>query len=151
MAGRKPGAGRPCKELTPLKAEAIITAIKAGVNRITAAKCAGISEVTLRRWIAKDKAFAEEVELADAIARMQAEQDIFAAKDWRAKLAFLQSKYPQDWATRQRIEHANPEGQAFKTETTGTNLNVSPEDLSKYDTGELARMYKDALAKPQAS
>lgn len=148
---KKRGRGRPPKECTPLKAEAIIEAIKAGANRDVAARVVGVSDVTLRKWIASDPQFAEDVELADAIARMNAEQTIYRSKDWRAQLAFLQSKYPQDWATRQKVEHSNAEGQAFKTENTNTTVNVTPEDLKNYDAGELARMYKDALTKPESS
>jgi uncharacterized protein YijF (DUF1287 family) len=148
---QKRGRGRPTKELTEEKAFAIVQAVSAGANRIAAAKCAGICHETLRKWLADNKEFRERVECADATARVMAEQRIFLSRDWKAQLAWLQSKYPTEWGLRQRIEHANPEGEAFKTEANGTTLNVTPEDLSKYDASELARMYKDSLGKPEAS
>jgi hypothetical protein len=148
---KKRGRGRPPKELDTEKANAIIIAVAGGANRLAAAQCAGISKHTLLKWLAQDKAFAERLECADAQARCAAESKIFFSRDWKAQLAWLQSKYPTEWGLRQRIEHANPEGEAFKTEQHGTTLNVTPEELNKYDAGELARMYRDALAKPQAS
>lgn len=149
MKAKQPGPGRPKKQPTEEKQTAIILAIAGGANRYAAAKCGGICEDTMRRWMKENKDFAERVECADAQARCSAEQKIFFSRDWKAQLAWLQAKYPHEWGNRSRLDLANAEGKPFATEST--NVNVTPEELKRYDAGELARMYRDALAKPEAS
>lgn len=125
MAKRKT-VGRPVKPVTEEAKAAIIQAIAGGANRIDAARAAGISKETLRKWRMGDEAFDSEVERADSEAVKQAEQKIFFARDWKASLAWLQAKRPERWGKREKVENTGKievvvtyaESGASTTETT---------------------------------
>lgn len=90
-------------------ADKIIQAIELGASRDAAAAVVGITDTTLYEWMNKHSEFADRVHKADAVARQKVEQlffsDVLKDKgDWRARIAWLQAKYPGDWSAKSKLE-----------------------------------------------
>ena len=110
--------GRPSK-IDPARIEAIVVAIKLGSDRTTAAAVCGIAKGTLYSWLARGTAeqarlesedaapdeseaiyvdFLHAVEQAEALAHHFCSNALLSDKSWRAKLAWLERRYPELWA-----------------------------------------------------
>jgi hypothetical protein len=73
----------------------VLLALATGHSRAAASAKAGISDRTLRRWVAEDESFSEAVEVAMGEGRAVYEQLLREAgqKDWRAALAAYEVIY----------------------------------------------------------
>ena len=90
---------------TPQRRAEILQAISDGIPKTTAARAAGISDDTLRRWIERDEVFAGQIEQAQTQwqARTVRNWAAWTEKDWRAGQALLQS-HPDsrgEWSQKQ--------------------------------------------------
>lgn len=96
---------RPSK-LTPARETAILNALRAGYTRTAAAEANRIPRERLSRWIASNVTFRHAVLEAEAAAevRMTATVRRAGEKDWKAALAWLERRRPDDWARQDRIE-----------------------------------------------
>lgn len=121
MAARR---GRPTKRSARVE-RAIVAALRAGNTRATAAKVAGITYTTLKRWCRLSVPFCAALEKAEA----QAEQrhvkviaDAGKAGNWQASAWWLERRRSGDWrkpaerldvfdasAEARRIASAHPE------------------------------------------
>ena len=94
--------GRPTK-LTPEVAQKIITALRNGAFRQTAAQWAGVAPETLSRWLSRTgepyESFTQEVEQAEAGLELRCVHAIMSQIDLKPELAawFLERKYPSRW------------------------------------------------------
>ena len=103
----KGGPGRTVG-LTPRIQEIICDAIAAGNYQKVAARAAGISEETLKKWRARGRrgieplyvAFEEAIEKANRDCEMTLVAKVMAAtdEDWRAAMTMLERKYPERWS-----------------------------------------------------
>jgi hypothetical protein len=91
---------------TPSHRERLLKALRDGNTRQCAVKLAGISDETLRRWMAEDVELVEAVLLAEAQAEaaMVAGLKRGARKSWAAALAWLERRRSQDWGKVDRVE-----------------------------------------------
>lgn len=73
----------------------VLLALANGLSRAAAASRAGITDRTLRRWVADEPEFSEAVEIAMGAGRAMYEELLQAAgaKDWRAALAAYEVVY----------------------------------------------------------
>jgi hypothetical protein len=71
----------------------ILLALAAGASRIAASGKAGVTDRTLRRWIASEPEFADAIEVASGTGRAIYEEVLreAAAKDWRAAAWMLEA------------------------------------------------------------
>lgn len=106
-------AGRPSR-YTKRTCDKIIAAIAAGASRASAARAGGIDDSTLYEWMNAHPDFGERVREADDLVRKRVEEaffgDVTGGKDWRARLAWLQARYPSDWSARSRLELTGKDG-----------------------------------------
>lgn len=105
--------GKPQKRSPELE-DKILKALTRGHSMRRAALLAGVSEGTVRGWRDKDPEFAERYEraIADRIEACLAV--IWAGKPgWQSKGWILERLHPDEFSLRQRIDHANADGQAF--------------------------------------
>lgn len=78
----------------------IILALKAGNTRLDSALWAGILSATFYTWLRADEAFAREVVMAEAHAKIAAVSAITAAArngSYQAATIFLERRYPREW------------------------------------------------------
>jgi hypothetical protein len=112
----KTKTGRPSK-LTESRMEKLIEALRAGAYRIDACRAAGIHYNTLLAWEKKGESekSGEYVEFLDVLRRAEAEAAIANVEvittaaqkgDWRAAAWFLEHKYPERWARREKRQQA---------------------------------------------
>jgi transposase len=117
-ATRKPG--RP-DGLTPEVEKKILDAVRAGASMADAAGHAGVGERTVYDWLeraqqpkgpTKFSQFSQSLTRARADAKVGAIAAIRSAmpEDWRAALAFLERRHPQEWGRRTAHEVSGPEG-----------------------------------------
>ncbi len=105
-------ACRPTKR-TPEVRQRVLAFLRDGNTKRSAALGAGISEDTLQRWERDDAAFAADVRKAEAMAVLRNVQIIqLSAKTrtWTAAAWWLERKFPDEWARRERIEHTGQDG-----------------------------------------
>lgn len=78
----------------------IIAAVRAGASKATAAKFAGISPRTLRRWAKEQPEFRESLLQADGACETNLLAKIHAAtdKNWMAAAWILERRFPERWA-----------------------------------------------------
>lgn len=105
--------GRPSK-LTPEVKKRLIDAVKAGNYFEAACRFAGISLSTFYRWIERGqrsrsgefREFWEELTRAEAEAeaRMVAQWQAQIPQDWRAARDFLARRFPERWASKDKID-----------------------------------------------
>jgi transposase len=115
-------------KFTAARRKAIVEAIARGNTLGHAAALAGVSRKTVYQWLAKGEAatnprssyrmFAEDVARANA---QVAEEMIGvirekAPDDWRAAMTFLERRFPDDYAKRERHEVAGPSDGPIKIE-----------------------------------
>lgn len=96
---------RPTKR-TPAVEAAILQALRAGVTRTAAAESNGIPRETLSRWMARNITFRHAVLSAESAAEVRMTITLRQAgeTDWKAALAWLERRRPDDWARQDRIE-----------------------------------------------
>lgn len=105
--------GRPSK-LTPEVKKRLIDAIKAGNYIEPACRFAGIAPATFYRWMERGarassgefREFWEELTRAEAEAeaRMVAQWQAQIPQDWRAARDFLARRFPERWASKDKID-----------------------------------------------
>jgi hypothetical protein len=123
--------GRPTK-LNDEVSDRIITSIKAGNFRNTAALWAGVGDRTMRDWMSRGErkpkspfgSFRRRVIEAEKAAEMRAVALIMKAAAGDAKHAewWLERKYPQRWGRRQRHEITGKNGEAIRTQGEVSDL-----------------------------
>jgi len=114
MAGKKGRSGRPTKLFNPRVRQTIIDAIRNGCYIHVAARAAGIDRATFFRWMADGEQqksgvyrdFYDEVKTVEAACEAESIRVIQTAglTTWTARAWFLERKYPERWARRERIE-----------------------------------------------
>ena len=107
------GRGRPTK-LTPDTQKTIVSYLRKGNTVEAAATAAGVHRVTLHEWLARGRTelsgphveFLAAVEQAQAMAHVNAVERLQkgAEKDWKAALAFLERRYPDEWGKRNFVQ-----------------------------------------------
>jgi transposase-like protein len=111
---------RPTK-LTPARRRAVCEGIRAGLPLREAALAAGISERTLHRWREQGQQddegpywqFWQRTREAEALAQADLAAVVRAAAlagDWRAALAMLGRRWPNNWAETSRHELTGRDG-----------------------------------------
>jgi hypothetical protein len=120
--------GRPSK-LTSEVADRIISSIKSGNFRNTAARWAGIGERTMRDWMTRGEAhpkspfgsFRRRVMEAEKAAEMRCVAIVMKAAANDAKHAewWLERKYPQRWGRKQRHEITGKNGEVLRHQVEG--------------------------------
>jgi len=113
MAGKKGRSGRKTK-LTPGVRDSIIEAIRNGCYIHVAARAAGINPATFWDWIKYGEQqtsgvyhdFYDLVKTAEAACEAESIRIIQNAglTTWTARAWFLERKYPERWARRERID-----------------------------------------------
>lgn len=109
---KQPGSGADTK-LTPKVQAKILSELRAGNFRETAAAAAGVSSRTLRNWLraaaeGKDPVyvdFARKLELAEAVGETKDVRRLAAAggEDWRSVAWRLERRHPKRWGHRLNI------------------------------------------------
>ena len=97
---------RPSKATDP-RLEACLNALRAGNTRTASATFAGISRMTLYRWLEADETFRDAVEKAEADAEVRyASQVARAATDgtWQAAAWWLERRRHADYGRRDRVD-----------------------------------------------
>lgn len=158
--------GRPSR-LTPEVQERVLTALRLGAPLAAAAGAAGISDRTLRRWMAEGRAAAESPPSGREPAALRRKRGFFeevsraqdeahvryaamlakAAKDgdFRAVSFALERRWPEHWGRRERLEHHATEAPPFDLEAIASD----PEALDRYMdmVRELRRTLAEAAAR----
>lgn len=97
---------RPSK-YTPATEALVVEALTAGASRRAAAEYAGLDEGTLGRWMRRYAGFAGAVRTAESRVEVRAAlviRQAFEGGDWRAAVAWLERRRPDDWAKTDRVE-----------------------------------------------
>lgn len=99
-------------KLTPEARDRVVEAVRAGNFPAVAARYAGISPRTLRRWMARGRRepkgryreFHDAVRHAESLAEIRAVAMLQKQMqgNWRAALTFLERKFPSRWGKRDR-------------------------------------------------
>lgn len=84
------------------RVKAILTALEAGMGRVGAAQYGGITFETLSQWMSHKSEFSEAVIEAESKCELWMVGNIkkAAADDWRAAIAWLERRRPQEWGRR---------------------------------------------------
>lgn len=121
----------------------VTLAIRAGASLDTAAKYSGVAQGTMRRWLAEGRAalqkspdpsavegwpeeVAQQVALVQQIDEAMAEFKVgltgtilqASTTTWQAGAWLLERRFPDEFGRRQRIDHANADGEAFRVAPT---------------------------------
>lgn len=120
------------KEIT----DKIVKLIAGGMNREDSCDMAGINQDTFYDWM-KDKRkpeFSEAIKRAEMVCKQRNIERIQDAskKNWQAAAWWLERKYPQEFAIRQKLEHSGPNGGAIPVK--------SDLDLSRLNEKQLMRL-----------
>ena len=112
MEEQSKAAGRRTK-LTPEVQKRILSAIRAGNYATVAAEYAGIRERTFYAWLQRGRGqdagiyrdFLEAVKSAEREAEVRAVAHIQShmAGSWQAAMTYLERKFPERWAKRERV------------------------------------------------
>src|SRR5258708_1359871 len=100
--------------LTPAVQARICEALRAAAPYDAAAKYAGVPRRTFYRWLEKGRA-AKNGRYRDSVDALEKARDDVqvacaavwrkaAMNDWRAARSLLQTRFPEDWAKRDRVE-----------------------------------------------
>jgi len=86
--------------------EEIVSYIKAGVPNKHAALAVGIGEETFYGWMREKAEFSESIKKAQslAVARNVVTVQKAAKKNWQAAAWWLERRYPEEFALRQKME-----------------------------------------------
>lgn len=113
-------------KFTEATRKAILEGIEAGLPLNQAAGRAGVGRRTVYDWLAKGAEnpdgsyadFALAVEEANANAAFDAVEELRKAgrDDWRASLAYLERRFPEEWSRRERHEVTGADGAPIKIE-----------------------------------
>lgn len=100
-------------KLTPELQKNLIRYIQAGSHIVVACKAVGISEVTFYDWVKRGRAGEElYLKFLKSIKKAQAKTEIrniaivqkAAEKNWVAAMTWLERKYPQRWAKKDKLD-----------------------------------------------
>lgn len=115
-------------KFTAERRKAIVEALERGNTLTHAAALAGVSRDAVYEWLAKGakatdpastyRKFAEDVARANALVADFAIGKIRTAMpdDWRAAMTFLERRFPDEYAKRERHEVSGPKGEPVKIE-----------------------------------
>ena len=101
------------KKYTPEMVKQLIKYVEGGSYIVVACRAVGISEYTFYNWIKKGEAGIEPyTKLTKSIKKAKAEAEIkninivqkAGEKNWQAAMTWLERKYPQRWARRDKLE-----------------------------------------------
>jgi len=83
----------------PVRRAAVLEALRLGATRQQVAAAAGLSRVTLWRWLREDPELAAEAEQAEGLAEMAMIRTVYEASrtDWKAAAFLLERRYPARW------------------------------------------------------
>jgi hypothetical protein len=137
---REPLTGKYVTKLTPEVVALFTTSIRAGASLDTAAKYVGVAQGTMRKWLSEGRnalqragspeeadpkyrdqvAFVVEVDEALSEFKINLTGTILVAgrEQWQANAWLLERRFPDEFGRRQRIDHANAEGQPFQVAPT---------------------------------
>lgn len=118
---------RPSK-YTPIRTEAILTALRAGNTRTNSAAYAGVDYDTMLRWMARYAEFRGAVEKAEADAEAAAVGQVRKAMQdgvWTAGAWWLERRRPHDWGRVDRVEVTIRETAA----RIAAKIGADPDDL----------------------
>ena len=90
-----------------MRRAALLEALRLGATRSQAAAAAGLSRVTLWRWLQEDPELAAAVEQADGLAELAMIRTLYEAsmRDWKAAAFWLERRHPAEWGRgRRRVE-----------------------------------------------
>ena len=114
---------RPTK-LTKEKADEIIKHIKIGLYYKTACECCGVDYSTFRRWMQRGERekSGKYCEFYNAVNKANSEAELrmvmnwqkHVIDDWKAAKEFLERRYPEHWARREKLEHTGKDGGAIE-------------------------------------
>lgn len=98
-----PKGGRPSKK-TKATIDKILALVRDGNYYCVAAKAAGISYETLRRWIRTDVELQQAIKIAESEAEATNVAEIRKAgkRNWTARAWLLERRWPQRWAKREQ-------------------------------------------------
>ena len=106
-------AGRKTKLTLELQTQ-IIKAIQAGNYDYVACEYVGIHKSTFYRWMARGEKGRKGIykEFSDSIKKANASSEIWAvafvrsamANDWRAAMTYLERKFPDRWARKEKLD-----------------------------------------------
>lgn len=105
-----------------------------GMGRVDSCEFAGISYETFTVWMAKKPEFSEAIKRAEMVCKQRniARIQNASKKSWQAAAWWLERKYPQEFAMRQKLEHSGPNGAAIPVK--------SDLDLSRLTDVQLIRL-----------
>jgi hypothetical protein len=115
-------SGRPgrASKLTADVAEKIITVVRAGNLRETAAAAGGITTNTMRNWLRRGASgeepyasFSEALDIAEAeveTTTVGVIEKAAKAGDWKAAAYLLENRGPRRWSRTTRLEHTGKDG-----------------------------------------
>lgn len=101
------------------RVEVLLTALRSGNTRRTAASYAEISHETFYRWFNEDVTFHDAVEKAEADAEARAVAIVIRAAQggtWQAAAWWLERRRQNDYALHSKVEVSGPDGGPIKTE-----------------------------------
>jgi hypothetical protein len=110
----------------------LVTAIRSGSTLKAAAAFADISIASFDRYRKRDKQLAAEYEEASATAQVgfvNVIRKAAEAGDWRAALAWLERRCPEEWSLKQVLEVAGKDGDPIRTAQTIDYAAMSTPDL----------------------
>ena len=91
----------------PVRRAAVLEALRLAATRQQAAAAAGLSRVTLWRWLREDPELAAEAEQAEGLAELAMIRTLYEASvsDWKAAAWWLERRHPAAWGRgRRRVE-----------------------------------------------
>ena len=128
--------GRFITKLTPEVIEQMTTAIRAGASIDTASKYVGLHRASFHRWLAEGRnamkqdpvpeSMRMQIEFVEALDNALSEFKLnltgsilqHGREQWTALAWLAERRFPDEFGRRQRIEHANPEGESFRVAPT---------------------------------
>lgn len=128
------------KEIT----DQLVELIAGGMKREDSCDMIGINQDTFYAWL-KDKRkpeFSEAIKKAEMACKQRniARIQNASKKNWQAAAWWLERKYPEEFAIRQKLEHSGPNGGPIPTKTDV--------DLSRLTDAQLVRL-ADVLERNQ--
>ena len=103
--GQTSRRGRP-RALNDEKKKEILAILHVGGSRRVAASYVGVSASTIANEADRDTEFLDSLARAEAEGKVAQIRKIAEADDWRAALAWLARKYPEEWSEQKRVERS---------------------------------------------
>jgi hypothetical protein len=147
--------GRPTR-FTDETREALLGALRVGATRKAACAKVGLAYSTFMSWMqqaaagdAEHEQFALQVEQAEAtvVAIVSQGWALAARRNWRAAMALLERRHPNDWAPRKVFEHryhgppgTTPVVKVYELPESGVNYRAMLRAAKAGDEAEWIRM-----------